>query len=71
VLDARDPEGTRSEQLHELCQEEGKKIIYIINKTDLVPADNLKAWLKHYKSQDLLCLPFRGNLYLKADQSSD
>lgn len=65
VLDARDPEGSRSDQLHELCLQEGKKIVYIINKTDLVPEDNLKRWLKYYKAKDLMCLPYRGNLFVK------
>jgi nuclear GTP-binding protein len=49
-LDARDPEGSRSDQIDELAVEKGKKLIYIINKIDLVPESNLKEWLKYYKA---------------------
>jgi nuclear GTP-binding protein len=44
VLDGRDPEGTRCQQVEELVKEEGKKLIFVINKVDLVPEENLKAW---------------------------
>ena len=49
VLDARDPEGTRCQQIEDLISEEGKKLIFVINKVDMVPDENLKAWKKHYK----------------------
>lgn len=56
VLDARDPEGTRCHETEEAAKEASKKLIYVLNKSDLVPADNLQAWLKHYKSQKILAV---------------
>ena len=52
VLDARDPEGTRSQEVE--CQimaaENGsKRLILILNKIDLVPPPVLKAWLAHLR----------------------
>jgi small GTP-binding protein len=41
VLDARDPMGTRSKEIEEHAKEKGVKIIFCINKVDLVPAENL------------------------------
>ena len=40
VLDARDPDGTRCDEIEKYITENGKKIIYVINKIDLVPEDN-------------------------------
>ena len=50
MLDARDPEGTRCTEIETYIEENGKKIIFAINKLDLVPEDNLNAWLQHFKS---------------------
>ncbi|ODQ79828.1 hypothetical protein BABINDRAFT_62137 [Babjeviella inositovora NRRL Y-12698] len=51
VLDARDPEATRSKQVEEaVLQAQGKRLILILNKIDLVPADVLKQWLDFLKS---------------------
>jgi ribosome biogenesis GTPase A len=36
VLDSRDPEGTRSLEIEEIAKESGKKLIYILNKIDLI-----------------------------------
>jgi nuclear GTP-binding protein len=44
VLDARDPEGTRCTEAERIIKEASKKIVFVINRTDLVPADNVKAW---------------------------
>ena len=41
VLDARDPLGTRSEEIESAVKEYGKKMICVLNKVDLIPADNL------------------------------
>lgn len=49
VLDARDPMGTRSSEIDEMAKEKGVKVIYILNKADLVPAENLSAWTKAFK----------------------
>jgi len=44
VLDARDPEGCRSSDLESQVLKQGKKLMLIINKMDLVPPMNAKAW---------------------------
>ena len=50
VLDARDPEGTRCEEAESIIKEQGKKIVFVINKKDLVPEDNIKAWQQKFKA---------------------
>ena len=52
VLDARDPEGTRSKDVErEITAASGgsKRLILILNKIDLVPPPVLKAWLIHLR----------------------
>lgn len=52
VLDARDPEGTRSQEVERqiMAAENGsKRLILILNKIDLVPPQVLKAWLIHLR----------------------
>ena len=44
VLDARDPDGTRTDEIEEIIKETGKKVVYVLNKVDLVPEDNANAW---------------------------
>jgi nuclear GTP-binding protein len=40
VLDARDPEGSRSKEHEKMIVEAGKKLVLLLNKSDLVSADN-------------------------------
>ncbi|KAF4625430.1 hypothetical protein G7Y89_g12740 [Cudoniella acicularis] len=52
VLDARDPEGTRSKEVERMVMAAasgGKRLILILNKIDLIPAPVLKAWLVHLR----------------------
>ncbi|KAI9050883.1 hypothetical protein LZ554_005000 [Drepanopeziza brunnea f. sp. 'monogermtubi'] len=52
VLDARDPEGTRSKEVERMVMAAasgGKRLILILNKIDLIPAPVLKAWLLHLR----------------------
>ncbi|KAJ5091845.1 hypothetical protein NUU61_006715 [Penicillium alfredii] len=52
VLDARDPEGTRSKEVEReiMATDAGsKRLILILNKIDLVPPPVLKAWLVHLR----------------------
>ena len=52
VLDARDPEGTRSKDVERsvmAAASGGKRLILILNKIDLVPPPVLKAWLIHLR----------------------
>ncbi len=52
VLDARDPEGTRSREVERMVMAAasgGKRLILILNKVDLVPPPVLKGWLTHLR----------------------
>lgn len=50
VLDARDPEGTRSRQVeHKILAHPDKRLLFVLNKIDLVPSDVLKKWHAHLK----------------------
>ncbi|KAF7594097.1 hypothetical protein BBP40_010095 [Aspergillus hancockii] len=52
VLDARDPEGTRSKDVErEVMSAAGgnKRMILILNKIDLIPPPVLKSWLVHLR----------------------
>ncbi|CAL9704463.1 unnamed protein product [Knipowitschia caucasica] len=46
VLDARDPLGCRCPQLEEMVLQKNKKLIFLLNKIDLVPKDNAEKWLQ-------------------------
>ena len=53
VLDARDPEGTRSHDVEKavmMAASGGKRLILVLNKIDLIPPPVLKAWLAHLRS---------------------
>lgn len=53
VLDARDPEGTRSRDVERSVMEAaagGKRLILVLNKVDLIPPPVLKAWLNHLRN---------------------
>lgn len=52
VLDARDPNGTRSKEVERMVMAAasgGKRLILILNKIDLVPPPVLKGWLTHLR----------------------
>ncbi|THU97867.1 hypothetical protein K435DRAFT_753462 [Dendrothele bispora CBS 962.96] len=52
VLDARDPEGCRSRLVEEEVrrrESEGKKLVFVLNKVDLIPKANAQSWLKHLR----------------------
>ena len=52
VLDARDPEGTRSRDVERSVMAAaagGKRLILILNKVDLIPPPVLRAWLAHLR----------------------
>ncbi|CAK7900969.1 nuclear GTP-binding protein Nug1p [[Candida] anglica] len=51
VLDARDPESTRSRKVEQaVLQNPGKRLILVLNKVDLIPTDVLNQWLNVLKS---------------------
>jgi len=52
VLDARDPTGTRSKEVEQAvmaADHASKRLIFILNKIDLVPPPVLRAWLTHLR----------------------
>jgi len=51
VLDARDPLGSRCREMEAAVRSAGgvKKVILVLNKIDLVPKENVQAWLKHLR----------------------
>jgi nuclear GTP-binding protein len=61
VLDARDPEGCRSRLVEEEVRRrecEGKKLVFVLNKIDLVSKENAQQWLR-YLRHSTPTLPFR------------
>lgn len=54
VLDARDPVGSRAKHVEQMILEAGanqKRLILVLNKIDLIPKDNLEAWLKVLRNE--------------------
>ncbi|MCJ1469754.1 hypothetical protein MMC07_008396 [Pseudocyphellaria aurata] len=63
VLDARDPDGTRSREIERqiMAADAGsKRLILVVNKIDLVPPAVLKAWLVHLR-RSFPTLPLRAS----------
>lgn len=54
VVDARDPIGTRNRKLERLILEEGKPLLIVMNKADLVP----KEWAEEYKRKSEIPVVF-------------
>jgi len=53
VLDARDPLGCRCPDVEQkiVAKHPNKKIIFILNKIDLVPQENVEPWLKYLRNE--------------------
>ncbi|KAI0398374.1 P-loop containing nucleoside triphosphate hydrolase protein [Xylariaceae sp. FL0594] len=63
VLDARDPEGTRSKEVERMVMAAasgGKRLMLILNKIDLIPPPVLKDWLA-YLRRSFPTLPLRAS----------
>lgn len=61
VLDARDPLGTRSSAVQELVASNyRKRLVYILNKADLVPREVLVNWLAYLRQTNPV-IPFKSN----------
>lgn len=60
VLDVRDPLGCRAYAVEEEAHKLGKRVVLILNKIDLVPRANAKAWLE-YLRKDFPTLPFKAS----------
>lgn len=65
VLDARDPLGCRCPQVEEAIVQSGhKKLILVLNKSDLIPRENLESWLNYLK-KELPTVVFKASTYLR------
>ena len=61
VLDARDPIGTRSHAIEEMVLSTSeKKLVFVLNKSDLVPREILSGWLA-YLRRSCPAVPFKCN----------
>lgn len=63
VLDARDPEGTRSKEVEQMvmaADKGSKRMILVLNKIDLVPPPVLRSWLVHLR-RSFPTLPLRAS----------
>jgi nuclear GTP-binding protein len=49
VLDARDPNGCRCPKIEQEVVVAGKKLVFVLNKIDLVPKHAVEAWLTYLK----------------------
>jgi len=52
VLDARDPLGSRCKEVEQgVVVGGGKRLVLVLNKADLVPRENLQAWVKYLRNE--------------------
>ncbi|KAG8830315.1 hypothetical protein FRC17_005072 [Serendipita sp. 399] len=67
VLDARDPEGCRSKMVEDEVrrrESDGKHLIFVLNKIDLVPKENAQAWLKYFR-HSAPTIPFKSSTQIQ------
>ncbi|XP_036594501.1 guanine nucleotide-binding protein-like 3 [Trichosurus vulpecula] len=66
VLDARDPLGCRCPQVEQVITQTGgnKKLLLVLNKTDLVPKENLNKWV-HCLKKEFPTVVFRASAFEK------
>jgi nuclear GTP-binding protein len=62
IVDARDPLGTRCKEVLEIIRDTPgqKKHVLLLNKSDLIPRDNLDKWLKYFRKFGPV-LPFKAS----------
>ena len=52
MLDARDPLGSRCREVEQaVVVGGGKRVVMVLNKADLVPRENLQAWVKYLRNE--------------------
>ncbi|XP_060084398.1 guanine nucleotide-binding protein-like 3 homolog, partial [Ylistrum balloti] len=71
VLDARDPLGSRCAQMEEAIISSGanKRLVLVLNKIDLVPRENVEAWLTHLRNE-FPTVAFKASTQTQADNLS-
>lgn len=62
VLDARNPQGTRSHHLEEHIRKNcpSKHFVFVMNKCDLVPTSVTQKWVR-YLQQEFPCIAFQAS----------
>eukprot|EP01041_Mallomonas_annulata_P012393 gene12393-26071_t len=67
VLDARDPLGTRSTAIEDMVlADHRKKLVFVLNKADLIPRNVLSAWLTFLRKSHPT-IPFKCNTQSQKD----
>uniref|UniRef100_A0A8C6WGA3 Guanine nucleotide-binding protein-like 3 n=1 Tax=Neogobius melanostomus TaxID=47308 RepID=A0A8C6WGA3_9GOBI len=64
VLDARDPLGCRCPQLEETVLKKNKKLLFLLNKIDLVPKENAEKWIQCLQ-KELPVLAFKASMQIQ------
>ncbi|OAF66666.1 E2-induced protein [Intoshia linei] len=52
VVDARDPLGSRNREIEDRIIADGKKLVIVLNKIDLIPENARKMWLEYLKKDN-------------------
>jgi len=67
VIDARRPADTIVEDISDAISEHKghKRLIYVLSKADLVPRDNLKAWLSFIRKTGETAIAFRSSIVVQ------
>lgn len=56
VLDIRDPLSTFSRKLEKMVLSEGKKLVLVLNKADLVPREVAEDWKKYFQARGYIAV---------------
>jgi len=71
VIDSRDPLGSINSELEALIGEHNKKIIFVLNKTDLVSPQNAVDWMAKLKKDKRLVVGCQTNLTVFNNKAED
>ncbi|MFP3143759.1 MAG: GTPase [Caldisphaera sp.] len=67
VVDIRDPISTRSKRVEEMAESFNKKLILLLNKSDLVPYNIAEKWKEKFTSIGIDCIYY--SIWRKKDRS--
>ncbi|MEM0471886.1 MAG: GTPase RsgA [Sulfolobales archaeon] len=56
ILDARIPEYLRNRFLERVAMNNGKRLVLVLNKSDLVPRSVISEWINYYRDRGLECI---------------